>query len=89
MSDPVKTIMRTAQAQQSLGDDPTVWATTRRAADVPVTQLADAVGCSTRTIHKWEKGQHRPSGVFLDRYVEIIESLRKIVSDGVSTDDLQ
>lgn len=83
MSDPVDTVIRTAKAQQSLGSDPAAWATTRRAADVPVTQMADAVGCSTRTIHMWEKGQHRPSGVFLDRYAEIIESLRIIVSDGV------
>ena len=47
----------------------------RQEAGLSLAEMANAVGVHRMTIHKWERGRHRPRGVAALRYAEVLEEL--------------
>ena len=49
----------------------------REAAGLSRLELAEAIGVTPGAVGLWELGKRMPSGVYLDRYVEAIRTLRE------------
>lgn len=49
----------------------------REAAGLSRQELADAIGVTPAAVGHWEQGKRTPSGIYLDRYVEAIRTLRE------------
>jgi DNA-binding transcriptional regulator YiaG len=50
----------------------------REAAGVTVSRASRMIGVSDMAVSYWERGQREPRGKFLERYVALLEGLRKV-----------
>ncbi|CAN5514747.1 hypothetical protein BH20ACT21_BH20ACT21_25280 [soil metagenome] len=47
----------------------------RQEAGLSLAEMANAVGVHRMTVHKWERGRHRPKGDAALRYAHVLDEL--------------
>lgn len=57
---------------------PELCRTLRVAAGASQADLAEILGVHRETVSRWERGERRPSGEHLLRYLEVLEELRRV-----------
>jgi DNA-binding transcriptional regulator YiaG len=51
----------------------------RLAAGLSLADIADAIGVSSATVHRWERGVRKPYGLAAHRYGALMDSLERMV----------
>lgn len=52
----------------------------REMAEVPVAEVAQAVGVSPQAVYRWEQGTRTPRGDTMGAYLAVLDALRQVLA---------